>query len=163
MLYCSKWLEAQLLFWKCFCTRILQSEHWFFYIFFGDYPLLIFEEILALLWSVGCHPSPSYNVLNVSVFFKQFLPSRFYSNKKTNSSGKEDFRSIFGAELILVCVNADNLASVKMLKRKKKIQAAIFVWSHQNSSLCLYFQSPRGGLQAHGSERMHSALCWDSV
>lgn len=38
-----------------------------------------------------------------------------------------------------MCVNADNLPSVKMLKRKKTAQAAMFVWSHQNSSLCLYF------------------------
>lgn len=55
--------------------------------------------------------------------------------------------------MILVCVNADNLPSVKMLQGKK-IQAAIFMWSHQNSSLYLYFQSPWGGLQAHMNEEM---------
>lgn len=83
----------------------------------------------------------------------------FYLNKNRISQGKKIFTSNFGAELILVCVNADNLPSVKMLQRKKPTQAATFVWSHQNSSLCLYFQSPRGGLQAHTNEWLYLVVC----
>lgn len=87
----------------------------------------------------------------------------FYLNKNQISQGKKIFTSNFGAELILVCVNADNLPSVKMLQRKKPTQAATFVWSHQNSSLYLYFQSPRGGLQAHTNEWLYLVLCCDFI